>query len=152
MPSPEAGPIALSSLAPIDLAAFDAAAAQQDEHGPRVVVAAGAGLILGVRPNSPVTNTAVSIENPFGVERQKRPDRALSRSGSSLDLEVLEVILVRVPSATGNGHELDARLDQSRGQQAALGERAVVEQSGDRGRFSWLMSKASRERGELMMS
>ena len=81
-----------------------------------------------------------------------RPERALSRSGSKRGLEPLEVLLVGVPAAdleTVTNRTPDSTSRVASRQLCAIGlssNSLVI--SGD----SLLMSNASRERGELMMS
>ncbi len=47
---------------------------------------------------------------------------ALVQTRQQAVLEALEVVLVRVPAAVGNRHKVDARFDQSAGEQARLAE------------------------------
>ena len=110
------------------------------------------GLIFGVRPNSPVTNTEVESSKPRCDRFVSRADRPSSSSGSSFVLERLEILAVRVPAAVSDRDEPHARFDQPRGQQAALAERVFAELSRRPAVGSRLVSNALRATGELMMS
>ena len=81
-----------------------------------------AALICGVRPKSVSQTTSVDVEQAalFQVDQELR--QALIDARHQAVFQALEVVLVRVPAAVGDGDEPHAGFDQPAGQQAALAE------------------------------
>ena len=80
------------------------------------------GLILGVRPNSPIQTTSVLLEHaPLLQVGDQGGEPRVDLVGQLADL--LVVLLVGVPAVGADLDEGDAGLDQPAGQQAALAER-----------------------------
>ncbi len=94
----------------------------------RIVVATPAGLILGVRPNSPIQTISVDSNNPAvgQIVDQGRPGRIEHLAQLAHRVEIFGV---RVPAQRGIAqsaerdlHERHALLNQPPSQQAALAE------------------------------
>ena len=80
------------------------------------------GLILGVRPNSPIQTTSVFSSMPCRFRSRISVRETRVDLGREL-ADFLVVLLVRVPAVGADLDERDARLDQATGEEAALTER-----------------------------
>ena len=89
------------------------------------------GLILGVRPNSPIQTTSVLSSMPVVLQVvDQRGEGRVDLPGELADAVV--VLLVGVPAVGADLDERDAGLDEPAGQQAALAERRAAVGVADR--------------------
>ena len=107
-----------------DLAGLDAAAAHAGHAGRRPVIAAGRRVDLRRPAEVAEPHDQRVVQQPAVVQVFQQGRVAAIEHRQLALLQALEVVLVRVPAAVGDGDELHARLDQPPGQQARLAERA----------------------------
>src|SRR5262245_12679006 len=103
-----------------DGAAGDAGTGGDGEAGTGPVITAAGGVDLWCAAEIGEPDHKSRAEQPALLEVDEQLRQALIDAGHEAVFEALEVVLMGVPGAVGDGDEADAGLDQAAGEQAAL--------------------------------
>src|SRR5262249_33887599 len=105
-----------------DCAAGDAGASHDHKTGAGPVIAAASGVDLGGAAEVGLPDNERVVQNASFFQVGQQLGESLVDGRNQSGLERSEVVLVRVPTAVGDGDETDARLKQAASEQAALTE------------------------------